>query len=208
MIGKRHGFTLIELLVSIILTTLLIALMLVSYQYLMQSFKKHRSILPEQAIAYYQLRSIVEAMAFYAYWDYDAYGSAVGKPHIFFDGTAKRVRLITHAALFSETMAIVELSCSDKGVIYKEQTLYDAGTDFIVPQLDAVHHSHRMIATALNCSFGFYKNNRRLSTLREEAPERITLKYDDGRSDIELDMRVRSNFHANTKMLYDMQNPL
>lgn len=205
---RRSAFTLLELLVSIILTSLLIGLMLVSYRFLMVNFKKAHTIFPERAVAYHQYRSVLEAAVHYVYWEYDARGRVEGKPKLYFDGTASHVRLISAKPLYGDKIAIIEMACVGGNLIYREQPLYSASTDFNSPALSDVRHTLTLM-TGSQCRFDFRRKDQTvLATIHDALPKVVGLTLRQGENTTKLNVAIKGNFNANVTMVDGLQNPL
>jgi len=173
----KKAFTLVEMLVSVILLSLLIAVALFSLRLQLLEIRKLHISGIEKVLRYNQLRASIESIKYYVVQDYDILNLPIKyKWHYFFLGNKKIVNFITYNPIFSKEEALVELSCQDDKLIYREEPLYKR-INFLRPKLLKDSKKYELFENLDNCqlSYQMFGGSKRES-IKGEIPEYIIIK--------------------------------
>lgn len=133
--NNRGGFTLLEMLVSIILMTLLLAVALVSYRYLLLHFKRTQHLFPEKTVRFQQLRTAIQSMRHYVVYPEQVRPEERVAGHDFFEADAAGLRFVTEHPVIGDTLSLAAFKCTGSTLDYYEQALYEGGMDYRQPKM-------------------------------------------------------------------------
>jgi prepilin-type N-terminal cleavage/methylation domain-containing protein len=152
----KNAFTLVEMLVAIVLISLLIGVAVFSFRLQLINVHKSRSEGIRRAIVSAQIHRVLESMKHYAVQDYDRLNQPIPRTwHEFFQGSSTRMLFVTTHPILSHADALVELSCHEGSLLYREQTLF--GTmDFLRPALTDASHRISLIKGLQSCRFEYF----------------------------------------------------
>lgn len=202
----KSGFTLVEMLVAVVLISLLIGVALFAFRSQLIMIKKAKVSGINTVLSFDQLRSSLQSMKYYVVDDYDAFGNDMKKLHFYFDGTKKEIDYITTNPLFSKNIAVVKLYCKDDELIYREEPLYGR-INFLKPQILDDSKKLTLFKGLDSCQFFFFKNSKKLQTLKDEIPSRIEVDIKSHHI-FPLQINIKSDNNVTGGIIYDSMYPM
>ena len=129
----KKSFTLIEVLVAMLLLSVLISTSFFAYKSLMNTFYKIKTSKIKTSLNYYRLYTAVSNLYYYTVYNYDSLDKKY-KFRIFFKGNENSMTFITKSPLFSNSISVVSIFCSNNNLKYREKRLYEE--DYLKPSID------------------------------------------------------------------------
>lgn len=175
----RKAFTLVEMLVAVVLLTLLIGVALFSFRLQLITIHKTKLESINKAINYTQLRSVIASMKYYAVEEYDIVQRVIPHTwHYFFDADAKSMQFISTNPLFSNTDALVALTCKEHKLIYTEESLYD-NINFLRPALLENSKQSLLMKDLDKCSFSYItRKGKQVEILQDDLPHAVKINVE------------------------------
>lgn len=195
--SKRGGFTLLEMLVSIILITLLLAVALVSYRYMLLRFKRTQHLFPEKAVRFQQLRTAIQSLRHYVVLPQQGPLGVRGKAAIYFKGDAGSLHFVTEHPIIGDALSLVAFKCTETTLDYYEQPLYERGIDYRDPKMPQNVLPLVIFKEVNRCAFSYRPD--------DGVPQEVLLDITLNQKPYHFVFRVQSNFDF-VKKLVDVDN--
>lgn len=161
---NRPAFTIIEVLVAVVIVSMLIVMGLYSFRFAVVEAKKNRSLIPQQAIDFHLLKSMINSTFFYVLED-EGRTPEESKMFYFFKGSAERVTFVTASPLFGKSLSIVTLFMQDGGLVYRESPMYDQAQDFKNPRILSNAPSYTILQDIEALHFSYTAKDKQSSSL-------------------------------------------
>jgi len=174
----KKAFTLVEMLVALVLISLLIGVAVFAFRLQLISIHKTKTEGLNRVIKYTQIRSLIESMKYYVVQEYDMLNMPMQKLHYFFNGDEKKIIFITTNPIFSDTDALVELTCKEDTLTYKEEPLFFR-IDYLRPLFLNDSKSVTLYKYVKKCTFQ-YKDLEGLKqhSLQNKMPKSVLLRLE------------------------------
>lgn len=201
---SRSAFSLIEMLVAVVLLTLLLGVAMFSFRHLLIIFHQMKSSGIDNTIAYHTLRSSMESMKHYVVEEYDRLNQPTKNLYFYFLGDEHRMRFITNSANFSDSTSLVEITCIENSLIYKEEKLYGP-IDFRRPDFSSKYHEKRVYEDLEYCQFNYYTTAtpyRPQTQLFSEVPKFVELKMQQANKNLDIFIAIKSDNNLSAKINY------
>jgi prepilin-type N-terminal cleavage/methylation domain-containing protein len=192
MHAKRSAFTLIEMLVSIVLLTMLLAIALVSYRYMVLHFKRAVNLFPEQAVRFHQFRNTVRSMEDYFVYSGSGFSSKT-EGTVYYESDRTFIRFISSSPIIGYKTSLVSFKCTNHRLEYYEQPLYGSGIDYRQPEFAKNVLPLVIFDNIDNCQFSEHKT--------EGKPTAIQLKFTQSSRHFDLKVAVPTSFDYVGKLM-------
>ena len=202
---QRYAFTLIEMLVALILISLLIGVALFAFKSQLMMIQKARTSGIDSVLSYNQLRSSLQSMKYYVVDDYDVFGRDMKNLHFYFDGGKEKMTYITTNPLFSQDVAVAQLRCVDKKLIYKEEPLYGR-INFLKPQVLEDSPKITLFKNLSVCEFS-YNQAPTKSTLTNDIPRTVFIDIK-SQTVLPLCVKIKSDNNITLGIIQDAMYPI
>lgn len=198
----KKGFTLIEMLVAIVLLSLLIGVAVFSFRQQLLTVSNIKTTGLNRVINYYQLRSTIESMAYYAVETYDNLNQPMKQVHHFFLGQQNRFTYITNNPIFSKKISVAQLECKDKQLVYYEEPLYSR-IDFMRPSILTDSSSKLFFTDVNNCEIKYIFKGEDHLALYNDIPDAIQMILSDKEKDFfTLYVNIKSDANLTASKVY------
>ena len=205
--NRKNGFTLVEMLVAIVLLSLLIGVAVFAFRMQLINVKKLKSTGLDDVLHYVQLVTPIESMKYYVVEDYDVLGRPMKKMHYFFLGSSQSVRFITTNPNVSKADALVELSCADRNLIYKEEPLFGR-INFLAPSFLEDSFQTILYQDLKECSFKYVNNNGETFThMQDTIPSKIIVTLGKADKKETFFIQIKSDDNLTEARVYDAVYP-
>jgi len=172
-----RGFTLIEMLISIVLLSLIIATMMFGFKQGISELQKSRSITPQKAIEFGQLRSLIKGMFPYAVEVQEGFEDK--KLQIYLKAQEYSLEFISQSPIYYDEIVIAKLECLEEALVYYEKPLY--GGNYLAPKLEAKDKKKIFFKPLETCQFSYQwggvGNNPTLITLSLKSAHKAPMEY-------------------------------
>jgi len=167
---RKHAFTLIETLVAMAILSFLLIMILDAHRTMLSTAKRTVDLLPERAMAYGQLRTVINAAYPYQISQEDG----TYKP--LFRGDEKRVEFVTEHPLLSREVALVRLEIREGVLYYQEQPVYHSQGHYGFKNPTIREENLEIpLLYATKMRWYFYHNQEVFTQLKGVMPQRIEL---------------------------------
>ena len=200
----KKGFTLLEMLVAIVLITLLIGVAIFSFRMQLLTIHKTKTEAINDVLKYNQIKSALESIKYYVVQEYDMLNKPIRKLDYFFHGSEKEALFITNNPIYSEKVSLVQLTCKNKKLIYKEEPLYGY-MNYLQPSFSP-EKSHQLDIYSGLEKCEFYYVNMQGSLVRQlsnKIPKEIYLKIKKNKKDISIYSKVQEDNNQTAARIYD-----
>ena len=201
----RRGFTLVEMLVAIVLISLLIGVAVFSFRLQLMSVQKTKTEGLNAVLKYNQVKSALESIKYYVVQEFDALGRPMRQFDEFFSGDENHALFITNNPIFSDKVSLVELSCVDNTLLYKEEPLYSRYMNYLRPAFNEEHTRLLKIYKELQrCEFYYINMHEVLvRTIAKEIPKEIYLRLKKDDKDISIYTKIDEDDNLTAARIYD-----
>lgn len=189
----KKAFTLVEMLVVIVLLTMLIATAVFSYKNMIINLKHTKRDNYKKLFSFYQLRSSVSAMTYYALYkeekielrESDAY-------YYFFEGDSSSMRYITTNPIYSKQTSVASLSCYEDTLVYAETLLYDS-QNYLQPQILDDAQKLVLYQNIEDCKLDYIYEGSEVVSLQNDLPQLVHVSFVEDKKERDYYIKVRSN---------------
>jgi len=179
MIYNQKAFTLIEMLISILLLTLIIATMMFGFKYSINTLQKSRSIAPQKAIEFSQLRAAIKGMFPYVIEVREGFEDKKLQAYIY--PKEKSLEFISKNPIYSDDISIAKLECQEDQLIYYEKPLYSPTSDYLKPSLEESDQKKVFFEKLEACHFSYefadIRNTPLLISLEVQPINHASIEY-------------------------------
>ena len=191
------GFTLIEMLISVLLLTLIVGTMMFAFKNTLQQFEHTGSAVPETALRYHQLRTLLQSAFPYVTLRRDSFGnSAKNGYETFFKAEERSVEFVSEQPLLQEGMALCRISCEEGGLYYRETPLFGYNRDFNTPETAPDTPTLRLFDDLEECSFryAYPATKEKGDDAGQPFPSLVTLELRTARRPLEFAFHLKEGF--------------
>lgn len=200
----KKAFTLVEMLVAIVLITLLIGVAIFSFRMQLLTIHKTKTEAINDVLKYNQIKSALESIKYYVVQEYDMLHRPIQKLDDFFRGSEKEALFITNNPIYSEKVSLVQLSCKNNKLIYKEEPLYGY-MNYLQPSFTPKKFHQLDIYKELEqCEF-YYLNMQGalVRHIANKIPKEIYLKLKKNRKDISIYSKIQEDDNQTAARIYN-----
>lgn len=201
----KRAFTLVEMLVAIVLISLLIGVAVFSFRLQLMSVQKTKTEGLNAVLKYNQIKSAFESIKYYVVQEFDALGRPMRQFDDFFSGDEKHALFITNNPVYSDKVSLVELSCSEGELVYKEQPLYSKYMNYLRPSFTQDHFRTLKIYKDLSrCEFYYIDLHEVLMrNMTKKIPKEIYLRLEQKGKDISIYSKINEDDNLTAARIYD-----
>jgi len=201
----KKAFTLVEMLVSIVLITLLIGVAIFSFRMQLLTIYKTKTEAINDVLKYNQIQSAFESIKYYVIQEYDMLNQPIKKLDYFFEADQNHALFITNNPIYTEKVSLVEFSCVDNSLFYKEEPLYNSNMDYLQPAFSKKNYHKLKIYDALDkCEFYYIDQQGKLiRNIAKKIPKEVYLKIDKGKKDISIYVKIQEDDNLTAAKVYD-----
>jgi len=201
----KKAFTLVEMLVALVLISLLIGVAVFAFRLQLITIHKTKTEGLNNVIKYTQVKSLIESMKYYVVNEYNILDMPIKKLHYYVSGNSKHIKFITTNPIYTNTVALVELSCIDDKLLYREEALFKR-IDYLRPDFLADSKSEELYKNLKKCSFE-YKTLKatKIEVLNNEMPTGVSINLEIGLKKEIIYSSVKSDDNTTLAMIYDME---
>ncbi len=200
----KKAFTLVEMLVAIVLITLLIGVAIFSFRMQLLTIHKTKTEAINGVLKYNQIKSVLESIKYYVVQEYDMLHHPIRKLNYFFQGSEKQARFITNNPIYSDTVSLVQFTCKNNKLIYKEEPLYGY-MNYLQPSFSPKKfHQLNIYNNLEKCEF-YYVNDKGalVRQLSNKIPKEIYLKINKNKKDISVYSKVQEDDNQTAARIYN-----
>ena len=189
----KKAFTLVEMLVAIVLITLLIGVAIFSFRMQLLTISKIKTDSIESVLKYNQIKSTLESIKQYVVRDYDMLQKPMDSFHYFFKGTTTSALFISTNPIYTESDALVKLTCIDHKLIYKEEPLFKR-INYLQPDFLPDSHQFTIYKNLDKCSFYYLITQKKLvKKISGKIPMEIYLQLKQDDADISIYSKIKND---------------
>ncbi len=191
------------MLVAIVLITLLIGVALFSFRMQLLTVQKTKIEGINNVLKYNQIKSALESIKYYAVRERDMLGRPIKKIHYFFHGTKKQALFITNNPIYSDKVSLVQLTCKNNILAYKEEPLYGY-MNYLQPSFNPHKFRQLDIYRGLQ-KCGFYYIDDKGVLVRQisnKIPKEIYLRISKNKKDISVYSIVKEDDNLTAARVY------
>ena len=204
---KKNAFTLLEMLVAVVLIALLIGVALFAFRLQLITIHKVKTAGLVSAIRYTEIKAALESVKYYVVNDYDMLNQPMRNLHYYFHGDSMAMKFITTNPIFSNVEALVEISCKEKELLYKEEPLYK-NMNFLRPEFSENFHELILYSDLQDCHFGYFDDkNSQKNSYTNKIPKAMQISLQNRSGDISIFSLVRSDDNLTQARIYDALYP-
>jgi hypothetical protein len=192
------------MLVGIVLITLLIGVALFSFRMQLLTVGKTKTEGIREVLKYNQIKSALESIKYYVVREYDMLHQPIRKLDYFFKGDEKHALFVTNNPIYTDKVSLVELSCLNHKLIYKEEPLYGK-MDYLQPAFTPEEYHKLKIYDDLDeCEF-YYINERGglVRQIANKIPKEIYLKIKKDKKEISIYSKIEEDDNLTAARIYN-----
>ncbi len=172
-----RAFTLIEMLISIVLLSLIIATMMFGFKQSISHLQQSRSIAPQKAIEFEQLRTLIKGMFPYVVEVQEGFEDK--KLQTYLQAQENSLEFVSQSPIYHDEIVIAKLQCLEEALVYYEKPLY--GGNYLAPTLEAKDKKKIFFESLEACQFSYQwggvGNNPTLVTLSFKSSHKAPVEY-------------------------------
>jgi len=194
----------VEMLVAIVLITLLIGVAVFSFRMQLLTIGKTKTEAINDVLKYNQIKSALESIKYYVIREYDMLNQPIRKLDYFFNGDEKHALFITNNPVYTDKVSLVELSCLNHSLLYKEEPLYSK-MDYLQPSFSIKNHDKLKIYDDLDkCEFYYVDEQENLvRQIANKIPKEIYLKIQKDKKDISVYSKIEEDDNQTAARVYN-----
>ncbi|ADN08320.1 type II secretion system protein [Sulfurimonas autotrophica] len=200
----KKAFTLVEMLVAIVLITLLIGVAIFSFRMQLLTIHKTKTEAINDVLKYNQIKSALESIKYYVVQEYDMLHQPIRKLDYFFSADETHALFMTNNPVYTDKVSLVELSCLNHSLIYKEELLY-GNMDYLQPSFSLKNtHKLKIYNDLDKCEFYYINNQGALvRQIAKEIPKEIYLKIKKDEKDISVYSKIEEDDNQTAARTYN-----
>jgi hypothetical protein len=192
------------MLVAIVLITLLIGVAIFSFRMQLLTIGKTKTEAINDVLKYNQVKSALESIKYYVVQEYDMLHQPIRKVDYFFNGDEKRAFFITNNPVYTNEVSLVELSCLNHSLVYKEEPLYGK-MNYLEPSFSVKDcHKLKIYDDLDKCEFYYINEQGNLKQqIANKIPNEIYLKMQKNKKDISIYSKIGEDDNLTAARVYD-----
>ena len=200
----RSAFTLVEMLIAVVLLTMLIGTELFAFRYQLLTFKRIEPAALDRVLAYHQLRSSIQSMHYYVVDSYSRFEEPQDDLHFYFEGRSTTLRYITKSPMFSDSISVADLVCTDDVLRYTEEPLF-SGKDYLRPDIYATSPSIKLFSDLSYCHISYITDKGKKEELERNIPIAVEIDLKQDQSQFTIYAAVRADNNLTLARIRDLQ---